>query len=187
MTTFFFFIIFFIYYIEPCSAQKNDRFTIDRKEFEKLLPLFNDVIDTPYSTIKAFQHPFEQFKEVIRDTLTTGRWEGGFSGIEDMGGTLTIDITETTPIIKGTVEVESHGLESNWKFYGTVRGKIYKNRILLITKDRGYKDQYSFFETAIYKVVPNQEGSKVEYVLLGIGEENKKKPGKEFFILYKKP
>jgi hypothetical protein len=161
-----------------CLAQKSDWLHTDKKEFEKMLPLFSNKEDS--SSKKYNNYPL--FQDMTDDTLSIGSWVGNYYGIDHSIYPFTLTITQTSPFLEGTFKMIFQGNHDQREILGSVRGKNSMNQILLIIKYNDYNQAFDFLEGKSYNVVQDNH----EQVFAGIGEEaHKKNPSKVFFILYK--
>lgn len=98
MKNFFFSFVLFILITSSCSAQKSDWLRTDKKEFEKLFPLFDTIIHKPGWYESLSRKP----EDALPDTLSVGIWKGNLKAGGWWGtNELTLRITQTSPFIKG--------------------------------------------------------------------------------------
>jgi hypothetical protein len=140
-----------------CISQTPSWLETNKKEFENLFPLFDNLKTT--GEVDAHLYESSNYQNIRADTLTPGVWSIRTGTVQDCGceENFKVKITETFPFIKGISFSLTNGIPTIDGGQGSIDsvqidwvGKNDRNKILLAckipNKNPKFKDEIVFIE-----------------------------------------
>ena len=134
----------------PSIAQKTDWLRTDKKEFEKIFPYFDTINrNSEYYKKKLLSAP----EYAIPDTLSVGTWEGWLNDVAQANVEVTLNISQTSPFIKGFLFFVTPSTDTGPDTTGgEVRGVRKDNHYILVWQILHNKDFLLFLEGNSFKI-----------------------------------
>ena len=179
MKNFFFSFVLLSLLASSCVAQKPDWLRTDKKEFEKLFPLFDTIIRSDW-----YKELSVAPEDAVPDTLSVGTWKGVLG--DASGGVpeeITMNISQTSPFVKGFLFFVNPSTDSGPDTTGgEFRGVRKDNRYLLIWQLLPHKDFLVFLEGNCFK---EKHYSAIHSFIGNLAAENEEGLTKGNFFLTK--
>jgi len=121
----------------------------DKKEFEQLFPYFDTIVQNS----DHYKKLSKADQIAIPDTLSIGKWEGALNDASAGSEHVTMNITQTYPLIKGTLSFSTMTTDSGpTNIEGEIKGIYKDNHYILVWQIDPDKDILVFLEGNCFKV-----------------------------------